>query len=121
MVPDDARLDDVIDTYARAWSDPDPAVRRQRLAEVWADGATYADPTADAVGAEQLAAHIDDVQAGYPGAIERTSAVDAHHDVARFTWRYVLADGSVLVDGLDVVTLTEGRIASITGFFGPLD
>jgi hypothetical protein len=115
-------LEQLVNTYARAWSDPDPAVRRQLLSEVWGDGATYTDPTARVVGAEALAEHVDEVLAAFPGArVERSSGVDAHHDVARFAWRLVQADGTTLPEGLDLVQLTEdGRIASIVGFFGPI-
>ncbi|MFT3778691.1 MAG: nuclear transport factor 2 family protein [Ottowia sp.] len=113
----------LIDRYCTAWSLPDPAARAAALREVWADGATYTDPTAHTTGADALLAHITQVQAAYPGArIERTSAIDAHHGMARFAWEMTLADGSRLPEGLDIARLSADgtRIASITGFFGPL-
>jgi uncharacterized protein (TIGR02246 family) len=120
---DRERVEALVDTYAQAWSDPDPGVRREHLATVWADGASYTDPTVHVVGRDALAAHIDGVLAQLPGAqIERTSRVDGYGDVARFAWRLVQADGTALPEGLDFVELTEdGRIARIVGFFGPLE
>jgi len=51
----------------------------------------------------------------------RTSAVDAHHGLARFAWRIVQADGSMLPEGIDFAEISaEGRIQRIMGFFGPL-
>jgi len=116
-------VQDLIDRYCEAWSLPDAVARAAALRAVWADGATYTDPTAQTTGAEALLAHIAQVQAAYPGArIERTSAVDAHHGMARFAWQLALADGSRLPEGLDIARLSADgtRIESITGFFGPL-
>jgi hypothetical protein len=115
-------LDQLIDTYCAAWSDPDPMRRREILERVWADGATYTDPRVHAVGLDELLVHIDKVVAGRPGAkVVRTSRVDAHHDVARFAWHVVQAGGTALPESLDVVELSaDGRIQRVIGFFGPL-
>ena len=117
------QLDQLIDRYCDAWSAPQAEARVQALAEVWAPGATYTDPTVSTSGAEALLRHIEAVHAQYPGArIERSSRVDVHHGVVRFAWQLVRADGGRLPEGLDVATLTADgtRITSIVGFFGPL-
>ena len=116
-------IESTIDRYCEAWSAPTPEQRAAALADVWADSGTYTDPTQHAVGAEQLLAHIASVLKIYPGArVVRTSAVDHHHGLARFTWQMVLADGQRLPEGLDIATLSADgtRIQSIVGFFGPL-
>jgi hypothetical protein len=48
--------------------------------------------------------------------------VDAHHGVARFGWQVAQADGTVVVEGIDIaLTSADGeRIERIIGFFGPL-
>ncbi len=119
---EDTAVAELIDTYCRAWSDPDPQHRRALLHRVWADSATYTDPTVHAAGADDLLAHIDAVLARRPGArVVRTSRVDVHHGLARFAWHVVQADGSTLPEGPDLAELTaEGRIRRIIGFFGPL-
>jgi hypothetical protein len=115
-------IEALIDTYCSAWSDPDPDRRREILESVWADGATYTDPTVHADGIDTLLTHIGSVVARRPGAkVIRTSRVDAHHDLARFAWRVVQADGTMLPEGIDVAEITpDGRIGKILGFFGPL-
>jgi hypothetical protein len=116
-------LTDLIDTYCAAWSEESPEQRRALLAQVWADGATYIDPTVDLSGAEALLTHISGIKAKYPGArIVRTSEVDCHHSIARFGWRFILADGSSFPEGLDIAFLDprQTRILRIIGFFGPL-
>jgi hypothetical protein len=113
-------LETTIDRYCEAWSVDDPGQRSALLATVWADGAVYCDPTVSAVGAPALLDHIAAVLARRPGArVLRTSALDHHHDVARFTWAVVAADGAILRDGIDVAIFDpSGRIARMIGFFG---
>jgi hypothetical protein len=113
----------LIDRYCAVWSDPSPEQRARLLAEVWAPGATYTDPSVHAAGEAALLAHIERVLARRPGAkVVRTSAVDLHHGIARFAWRMILADGTALPEGLDIAELTDdgARIRRIVGFFGPL-
>ncbi|QBS44798.1 nuclear transport factor 2 family protein [Nocardia sp. CS682] len=122
MAEVDGPLDALIDTYCLGWSDPDPVRRREFLGAALAAGATYTDPTVHAVGVEELAAHIDGVFAQQPGMrVMRVSRIDAHHEMARFGWRLVQADGTALPDGVDFVEVSaEGRIRRIVGFFGGL-
>jgi len=113
----------LIDRYCAVWNEPDEGRRKALLEAVWAEGARYTDPRADTVGADELLAHIATIRASRPGAkIARTTAVDHHHDVARFGWRVIEADGTPLPEGIDFVELTSDgkRIERIIGFFGPM-
>ena len=50
-----------------------------------------------------------------------TSGIDSHHGKFRFTWRMVLADGKVFLEGIDFGELnSDGKLHRIVGFFGPL-
>jgi hypothetical protein len=71
------------------------------------------------MGSNELAEYIGKVLKKYPGAqIARTSDVDTHHDMVRFTWRMVLADGQTLAEGIDFGELSsEGKLHRIVGFF----
>ena len=111
-----------IDTYCAAWNETDPARRTELLRSCWHDDAIYTDPTVHTVGLEARVAHIGTVFERYPGSrILRTSAIDTHHGLARFAWRKVLADGTELPDGIDMVEFAaDGRLRRIVGFFGPL-
>jgi hypothetical protein len=114
--------EETVDRYCAAWNEPDPERRRAILAEAWDPGARYTDPTVDLTGVDALVAHIGGVQKTYPGArITRLSAVDLHHDVLRFAWRMVLADGTALPEGIDFGALgPDGKLTRIAGFFGPV-
>ena len=113
----------LIDRYCAAWSDSNPTVRRDLLKQVWAEGASYTDPTVHANGTEALLAHIARVQTGRPGArVLRTSELDVHHGVVRFAWRALDAKGVTLRHGIDFAFLSPqgDRIERIVGFFGDL-
>ena len=121
MAPDE--LSELIDRYCAVWNEPNVTRRAELLAQVWADGATYTDPTVHAASADELVAHIEAVRARRPGVrVLRTSAIDAHHGLARFSWQVVQADGAALIDGIDFADFSADgkRIARIVGFFGPL-
>jgi len=112
----------LIDTYCQVWCEPNEERRAELLQEVWADSATYTDPTVHTQGATELLAHISKVLARRPGSrVIRTSKVDIHHGIARFAWRAVEANGNELPEGIDIAFISfEGtRIERIVGFFGP--
>jgi len=115
-------LDDLVNTYCRAWSEPDPDARRQLLDEAWDADGTYTDPMAEVAGRTALHAHIGALFGEFPGMVVRsTSDVDVHHDKGRFTWQLELPDRSVPAAGTDFVQVTTGgKIRSVVGFFGPL-
>jgi len=106
--------------YVAAWNEPDAAMRLQILERCWAEEAAYVDPKTDLRGRAALGDHIAKVQAGRPGArIEMMSDVDLHHNVVRFLWRLVLADGSCGDTSIDFGEVdAAGRLTKIVGFFG---
>lgn len=112
----------LVDAYCAVWNEPDPVRRQENLDAIWAADATYTDPRVHTVGAQALVAHIESLRAGRPGArIVRTSVVDVHHRVFRFGWRLVLADGTMLPEGVDFGELSdEMKLQRIVGFFGLL-
>jgi hypothetical protein len=122
METPDHETETVIDTYCAAWNHPDAAQRREILAKVWGDGASYTDPSVHAAGMDALLTHIGTVVARRPGVkVVRTSRIDRHHDVALFAWNAIQPDGTVLLEGVDVAEFSaSGKIRRIVGFFGSL-
>jgi hypothetical protein len=99
---------ELIDRYCTVWSEPSPSRRANLLAQVWADDATYTDPTVHATSSAELLTHIEKVLARRPGArVVRTSVVEVHHGVARFSWHVIQADGTSLPDGLDIAEFSH--------------
>jgi hypothetical protein len=113
-------IESTIDRYVVMFNEADGDVRADLGKDVFVDDGRLVDPLVDATGPEQIAAAIGGLRDQMPGhSLARTTAVDAHHDHARFGWTVNGPDGSVAVAGIDVVTFTaDGRIQAAIGFFG---
>ena len=109
---------ETIDTYLAAWNETDPAARnalveRSLGADLW-----YRDPMLEADGLAAFDAMVAAVQAQFPGLVmRRTSDVDAHHDLVRFTWALGAPGADPAVAGVDMAKFDgEGRLHRIIGF-----
>ncbi|WP_214410551.1 nuclear transport factor 2 family protein [Sphaerisporangium fuscum] len=111
-------INELVTRYMATWNETDPVARRAAIDEIWAEDGTYTDPIAVAEGRDAIDATIAAVQGQFPGLVfTLAGAVDAHHDIARFTWELGPAGGESLVVGFDVAVLTaDGRIGKILGF-----
>jgi ketosteroid isomerase-like protein len=110
---------DLVQRYLETWNETDPDRRLAAIEQVWADEATYVDPLANVTWRTQISNLIGAVQQQIPGHVFRLrDGVDAHHNIARFGWELVPADGGEsVVEGFDVaVTRDDGRIGSVLGF-----
>ena len=110
----------LVERYLDTWNETDPQARGSAVASIWAGDARYVDPLADVEGRDEISALIGAVQEQVPGHVFRLidNAVDAHHNVVRFSWELVPASGGeALAIGFDVaVTDEDGRIGSVLGF-----
>ena len=107
--------------YMAAWNETDASARKRLLEQCWDDRAVYVDPNVELAGREALSQHIAKAQAGRPGArLEFMSGIDRHHNVLRFLWRLVRADGTTGDTSIDFGEIgPDGRLVKIVGFFGP--
>jgi hypothetical protein len=110
-----------VNAYMDAWNEADEPARLGLLARCWSERGRYVDPNVDLEGRAALAQHIAKVQASRPGArLEFMSAIDVHHNVVRFLWRLVRADGTFGDVSIDFGEVDEdGLLVQIVGFFGP--
>jgi hypothetical protein len=117
-----APIDQVIATYFRAWNDRTPEGCARHLAESCAPEVAYVDPRYTCRGVGELAARILRTRGEAPHChVAVTSAVDGYDDTYRYAWVFVVADDGPRIPGLDVVVRAgDGRIATITSFFGAL-
>ena len=112
-------INELVGRYIDTWNEKDPAARRSAVEALWTEDGTYVDPLADAAGHDAIDAVIGAVQAQFPDFVFRLgpTTVDAHHNLARFTWELGPADTEAAVIGFDVVVLAEdGRIKNVHGF-----
>lgn len=114
-------INEAVATYGAAWNETDEAKRRKLLEESWADDAIYQDPMGRAEGREALVAHIGGFQQMMAGnTIDATSGIDTYAGVFRFSWVMRDESGNVALEGMDFGEIApDGRVQSITGFFGP--
>ena len=119
---DTATLTQTIDTYLDAYGEADKARRDELIAQVWSADGRLLDPPLDGQGHAAISELTNVVHTHFPGhTFRRTTAVDSHHDVARYGWELVGPDGAVAVAGLDVAEFgTDGKIVRVLGFFGDL-
>lgn len=109
----------VIDRYIAIWNETDPARRRDLIARTWTDDASYVDPLVAAESRDAIDAAVAAAQSQFPGfAFRLAGPVDAHHNLARFTWELApAASADALVVGFDVAVLADdGRLRTVHGF-----
>ncbi|MEU7891102.1 nuclear transport factor 2 family protein [Microbispora bryophytorum] len=111
-------VDQLVACYIATWNETDPVARRAAIKQIWAEDGAYTDPIAVAEGLAAIDATIAAVQGQFPDFVFTLAGpVDAHHNIARFTWELGPAGGEGLVVGFDVAVLTEdGRISKVHGF-----
>ncbi|MFC4054498.1 nuclear transport factor 2 family protein [Actinomadura syzygii] len=107
-----------VERYLAIWNEKDPAARRAAIDELWTDGAVYVDPLGVAEGRDAIDAFVSAAQQQFPGLVFRPAgAVDAHHNVARFTWELAPKGGEAIAVGFDVAVFDdEGRFDRVHGF-----
>jgi len=107
----------IAENYIRLWNETESSRRERLLADSWLREATYIDPLANVSGHEQINALVGSVQQRFPGFKFTLSRVpDGHGDHLRFGWSLGPAGAEPPIEGSDVVTVRNGRIASVIGF-----
>ncbi len=117
------RLEEVIATYDRVWSEADDGERRRLLELSWTDDGELVDPAEGRFpGRDAVLARIAGFAERFPGArVEVTTGLDEHHGFVRYAWTIFAADGRALLDGMDFAEVAEdGRLRRVVMFFGPL-
>jgi hypothetical protein len=109
-----------VDAYLDGLTQTDAERRAELIRTAWAEDARFVDPLFDVQGHAALDDLAQGVIAQDPGhPFRRTSGVDDHHHLARYTFEFVAPDGTIVITGTDVGELAEdGRLQAITGFFG---
>ncbi len=107
----------LIDRYFAAWNETDDERRRDLIARTYTEDAVYVDPLVGGEGRPGIDAMIQGVQQQFPGLrFRRAGTIDSHRDRARFAWELGPEGGAAAAGGVDFVTLTGGRLRSVTGF-----
>jgi len=110
----------VIDDYFAMWNEDDDGRRRIVIQRCFVEDGTYTDPLADVIGYDGISSMVGALRASHAGySLRLSSAIDQHHDRLRFEWEILDAEGGPYLTGVDLAVLADdGRLVSITGFFG---
>ncbi|MGB0113349.1 MAG: nuclear transport factor 2 family protein [Ilumatobacteraceae bacterium] len=110
----------VVDGYFDCWNTTDPAERVAAVQRVYTPEAHLVDPLVDVIGHDALVELFANFHVTYAGhSFRRSGGIDAHHNLVRWGWEMVDADGNVVLDGIDAALLADdGRISFVAGFFG---
>ena len=114
------QIQTTIDAYFECWNSQDEAGRMAAIERAWTADATSTDPLADVAGHEAIASMMSAVGEQYPGhRFAQVGTIDVHHDLVRWGWQMVDAEGQQMLDGIDVAWVdSTGRISKLAGFFG---
>ena len=112
---------EAFDHMLAAWNERDPQRVRAHLERALAPNVEFIDPSVETHGIDEFEANVHDVHRQLPGAeYSRTSGVDSHHRLHRYSWQ-ISRDGEVLLPGFDVTEVDDdGMVTRVLGFFGPL-
>lgn len=110
----------LVDRYIAMWNETDAKRRRDLIARIWTESASYVDPAAKGAGHAGIDAMVAAVQERFPNyEFRRTSDVEAHNGRLRFRWELAPSEGPPIVSGTDFGVLADkgDRIEAIIGFF----
>jgi hypothetical protein len=110
-----------LDHMLAAWNEGDPAQVRGHLEQALAPDVAFIDPSIVTHGIDEFEANVHEVHQQLPGAeYARTSGVDSHHGLYRYSWQ-ITQDSKVVLPGFDVTEVDDdGKVLRVLGFFGPL-
>ena len=108
----------LVERYLAIWNERDAAARRTAVDDLFTEAATYTDPLVVAEGRDAIDATVGAVQQQFPDFRFRPAGdVDAHHDIARFTWHLGPTGREKIAVGFNVVAFAaDGRIRVVHGF-----
>jgi hypothetical protein len=109
----------IADRYLAIWNERDDITRRARIAQLFAAGATYADPMMRGSGIEGIDSMIAAAQRQFPGhRFFLHGTPDGHSDVVRFSWTLAPeGPGAPVAKGSDIAYVDgHGRLVKVTGF-----
>lgn len=113
--------DTVVDTYLAAYNETDAPTRRRLLEDAFAADGHLIDPPLLGAGIAGISDMMAAVHQQFPShRFRRTTGIDEHHGHLRYGWEMAGPDGGVVLTGMDVGELANGRLVRITGFFDPL-
>jgi hypothetical protein len=88
-------VETMIERFVACWNEPDAAVRRQVIDELWAEDGTYRNASTEFAGARRVEEAVGEAYEafGANGFVFTLASVDTNHDAVRYRWEMVPATG----------------------------
>jgi hypothetical protein len=104
--------------YIESFNETDAGRRRELLGRLYTEDARYTDPAHDVTGPNAIDEFISSTQERFPGYVfSLGSAVDGHHNQARFQWHATAPNESEpAYVGFDVLVTDNGQVRNVYGF-----
>lgn len=107
-------IETIVAKYVASWEQPDAGLRREVIAELWAEDAVYRNPIAEFHGRSGIEDAVTEAYDMFvtKGYVFRVAKVDSNHDVVRYTWEMTqVGDTEPEAVGTQVVSLdADGRM-----------
>ena len=98
----------------RVFGERDATARRSAIADTYDDDVVFSDPEGEVSGHAAIDAKVEALLGGAPGFV--FTAVEPVYEGegwAALAWVFGPADGTAVVRGVDVMTVRDGRIATL--------
>jgi len=103
--------------YIALWNEVDAERRHAQLSGGWTEDVRYTDPLMSARGHTELGGLVAAVHERFPGfRFSLRGRPDGHGDHVRLAWSLGPDGAEAPIEGSDVLTLRDGRIAEVVGF-----
>ncbi|WP_406091268.1 nuclear transport factor 2 family protein [Streptomyces sp. NBC_01013] len=108
-------LNAIAHRYIAMWNEPDPALRRALVEELFAPDCVHFTPSREVRGRADMVARVAAAHAQWvaPGQylFREVPDADGHHGTVRFTWEMVeVATGTAVSVGFDFLVLDEAGL-----------
>jgi nuclear transport factor 2 (NTF2) superfamily protein len=106
----------IIEKFVTSWNEPDAAVRRQIIDDVWSEDGVYRNASTEYPGRDGIERAVTEAYDAFTsnGFVFRLTSVDTNHDAVRYRWEMVpTAGGEPDSIGTHVAMLgADGRVVS---------
>jgi hypothetical protein len=107
----------IVRRYIDSWNETDPARRRTAVEALYTPEGGYTDPLVSVRGWDAIDQTMAGGQQQFGGLVfSLGGGIDAHHDIARFTWHLGAPGAEPVVIGFDVAVIEGDRIRQVYGF-----
>jgi hypothetical protein len=113
-------IETLVQAHLHAYCEPDAARRMQAIRSIWNPEGRLVDPPLESARHAGIGDQAATLLSQFPGhTFHLATAVDQHHDFARYGWVLRSPAGTDVLAGTDFMQLdVDGRILCVVGFFG---